>query len=376
MTDPNYIFNNVVALLAGLGVLALVFFGIRAMRKKYPGQDYGQLIATHAVDKNEQYFILFIILIYIAEALVASTVHAPNEGAPNPLARTISHIAINLIGTFAQITLVRDFAVLFLKMPKKERAIKIIVALFVAMIAMIVPYANLLLISSGMGQYQDFLLWTAHMLPWTTTDKWQNALIALDLPANYNPFAQFQTQLKTTVFLTVLDYLITILEGARNISSPARRRMLLASFRKELAEEAIIKRNEAVDKPKEGGANDPMPGSTRDPKKIEENISILLSRIGYKEQQKRNTMVKLCNESLQRVKDNDMRMKLAAKISGLKIEAAQADAMDDNNPEKSTTKAELKARIKAFFMAKNEGPIETRGLGVKVSDTIDTDAGN
>lgn len=359
--QDHFIYNNTVIIVLGVALLLGAGVWLWLLSKKNPGLDLGELIATMAVDKNETIFVICVFGIFMAEAFVAATVHAPNEPPPNPLARILSHTLISVIGTVASVTAVRDLATMFMpNIPVGERVLKIMMATFVTALAVTIPYFNLILIASGLGQYSEYDLWTYSL--YASPTNWAMTLKAFNLPENYQAFAQLQTILKTSIIMTGCHYALNILEGFRNIVSKRRREMLFERIYEELKADAKKGKGTNVN-------NNPMPGEQRQYQEVPKNARFLLSRLNYA-RDKLDKMVDEVEKAIDRIKDDSVRMKMAARMGALVTEAKTIDSSSGGN--KATKKAELVDKIYDFFQGPIKGsdgkelPPDKRGLNLSI----------
>lgn len=361
--QDHFIYNNTIIIILGVALLLGAGVWLWLLSKKNPGLDLGELIATMAVDKNETIFVICVFGIFMAEAFVAATVHAPNEPPPNPLARILSHTLISVIGTVASVTAVRDLATMFIpKIPLGERALRIIMAAFVTTIAVTIPYFNLVLIASGLGQYSEYSLWVYSLI--SNDYSYQQTLTDFGLPRNYQAFAQLQTILKTSIIMTACHYALNILEGLRNIVSKRRRDMLFQRIYDEMKKEEDKGKGKGTDVNK-----NPMPGEQRQYQEVPKNARFLLSRVNY-QKDKLDHMVSEVEKAIDRIKDEVTRMKMAARMGALVTEAKTIDSSSGGN--KSTKKQELIDKIYDFFQGPikdkdgKELPPDKRGLNLSI----------
>lgn len=354
--EEHFIYNSTVIIVMAVAIMGGMGFWAWQVMKNNPGMDLGELMATKAVDKNETIFMFSIIGIFLAEGIVASTVHAPGQEPPPLMGRLLSHIFISVIGTVASITAVRDIAVIFMPgLPISERLIKTLIAALIAIIALAVPYFNIMLIADGLGKYLEFELWVYSL--YASEENWQAILRGFNLESDYSAFGAFPTILKTSVVLGMLHYALNILEGGRNIASIRRRNMLFAKIREDM------KREE--EKAKGAVKDSPMPGEQRASNQVGKNARVLLSRLNYEGDSLAN-MVRLTEQAIDRIKDDDVRMKMAARMGGLVTEVKTIDNSTAND--KETKKTALMTKIVDFFQSKNDDslPIDKRGLSISV----------
>lgn len=351
-------FNDVIALI--LGSVAIVGFGLWAwyLTKKH-NKPIGEILATLAVKGSESYFVVFVILIFVMEALVAATLTPPGENAPNPLARWGSHMLISMGGAIASVTFTRDVAAIFEKgIDGVDRFVRFCIVFIVFGLAFGIPIGNIMLIAAGAGEDLQLQLYSYANNPFVSNEEWQQALSFYELPHNYSAWGGMSYILKTTVILTGIHVTVSILEALRNMSSKERRGMIFGTKEqeKEREKKEEDKKDEKKDDKKEDKKEEPL----------EVNLKHLLRRMGYDEKDELDKMIKLASTKLYSIKDRDLQAHMAIRLGKLVNESRDIDDISDDN-KKQREKGALRKRIREFFSnSPKESDKNEMGLGISL----------
>lgn len=254
-------------------------------REKKP---FGEIISVMLVHHRESLFIGVVLVIYLAEAMLAASVHPANQTLPNPLARFISHFAISITGMAASVSFVRECAAVFEpKIDAGSIAARSVVAIISLILAWTIPVLNATLIAAGLGEDLKFSLFMAdYFFFWISQEEFQRMVTYYGGALDYRSWAGMSYVLKTTIGLTGVHMFITIQEGFQNLSDKVRRQWLFTNpYMTEEDRKAAIKKAEDDKKREERKENkdgaSATSGENRKLNEAEENIKYILKRFNY-----------------------------------------------------------------------------------------------
>ncbi len=379
------LYTNNVTIIFGVALIALLGIWYYRLQKKNPELDFGPLVATSMVDKHETIFMGIVFLEYIMTALVASTVHMPDSNGieMSPLGRLGLHIVLSLTGTVAQFTLARDIAVLFIKQSVGEYAGNAFTTIIIILLAMGVPYANLMLIASSVGASLPFQVWIYSISPFTDSQEMLNIYYSLGYPENYQPWENLPPVMHVCIVSAiVVHYGLTIVEALRTISSPKRRKMLLDRVKaeqkiEEEEKEKSSKDDENNDRKKGDAAKSPLPGEKRSLEAVEGNIKFMLRRFGYDGDKLTNKVKELTtammspgDKSASEIEDTQLHF--ASKLASFVLTAKTIDSKMNGDEKKNKNKALIEDFRKFVEAPKWDGKNlisrDKRGLGIKLKN--------
>ena len=370
-SNTEFLYNSTVILLLGLGSLISFFIWAWYLtrREKKP---FGEVLSLMAVHQNESIFVAVVIIIFFAEAVLAASVHAPGEMLTPPLPRFISHVIISVCGTVASVTFIKDFASVFEpKLDWASRIARTIIVGGISLLALGIPLGNAVLISAGLGEDLKFYLFVVDYFNPFIDDYEFNAIVRhYGGPINYQSWGAMSYVLKTTCFLTACHVIMSVVEGARNMGSPERRKKLFSNPYEEPKKEEYGK---DIDKKKEDrkerdDSYAPTPGEKRAEEALEENLRKLLSRIRYRDEELEEKVkkarsilydTKVCPKAEHRVKLSAMIMNLVNQTKQLDLDKSlsKEDKADKNN--------RLKSKIRRLFASSPKATeIDKMGLGM------------
>lgn len=278
--------NNILLVtVLGLITIAGIGYTLYRLKKQHPGMKMGALVSAAGVDNNEIIMIIIMMGIYIAEAVVSSTITVSGEAAQSPLGRFMMHMGISVLGAICGITFWRDMATCIRpNLALRYRLPHIFVTLCVGWAALYIPIINTGLIAANLGQDMQYELYRyqlwADISPFTGQDDVIKMFEAYGLPPNYNPKGNMLAIMKVSLAGLLIHYIIIAIEGGRNIASPVRQKMLFESVFDEFEEEGKKKDDEKKDDKKEEGKKGDEEKEGKD--RLESNIRFLLSRWGYR----------------------------------------------------------------------------------------------
>lgn len=362
-------YNNTITLILGLATLIVMGWGIYNIYKKYKdaGMDIGETLAMLAVDKSETIFILGIILLSISEGYTAASVHPEGEQSA-PFSTIMSHIAMIIIGATAAITVVRDFATLFVKgLEWKYKAWQSVVLLITLTMAILIPVATVFMVAGGLGADLEFQLWLYDINPFVSDRAFNAELYNLKYPLTYKPWANLPILLKRSIFITCVHVLAMVYEGARNLASPRRSKMLMDKVQREISYiEKEDKKEKKKEQAKENVNDTPMAGERR--KLVRENLEYLLRFIKYNEGKIKN-IAQQGMTTVENFQDKAAKAAMAVKIGSLRNNVENLVERDDKGSDTyKNDKAQLKEDIRKLFTNdKDAANEEDRGLGMRLA---------
>lgn len=349
--------NILIVTVLGLLVIAGLGFYLHKLNKKYPNMKLGAILSAMGVDHNETFMIVIMVAIYIAEAVVASTITISGEAPPSPLGRFLFHMGISFLGAVCGITAWRDIATCFKpNYPARYRIPHIGATLAVLVASLWLPVFNTSLIAANLGQDIQYEL---YLMDWYRTDNsMRNIYEAYGYPPNYYPWGNMLAMMKVSIGGLYVHALIIIIEGLRNMASPARQDMLFKSF-DELAEQEGRKDDKKKDEKKDDKKKDEGE-ETEARKYLNSNIEFLLTRWGYSKDELPK-MVNLAVRALDGIKDNGSKLAILTSIQECVTDAKRADGKAAG----AKTDKEILAEIKRIFSSSpRESNKSKMGLGI------------
>lgn len=381
--DPSLYTNNV-TLVVGVALLGLLGIWYYRLQKANPELDFGPLVATSMVDKHETIFMFIVFMEYIMTALVASTVHKPDSTGieMSPLGRVGLHIVLSLTGTVAQFTLARDIAILFIRQKPGELTGNALATIVILLLAMGVPYANLLLIASSTGESIPFQMWLYSISPFTDNQEMAAMLYSFGYPDNYQPWENMSSVLHVCIVSAIIVHFgLTFVEAMRTMSSPKRRKMLMDRVYKEreMDEKKDDKKGsgkKSDDKKGEGDAK--TEGQKRQLENVESNIKFMLRRRGYDGDKLANKTKEIATAMNNPGDKGDAEaeetmLAWAAKLSSMVLTARTIDSKETGDEKKKRNQALLKEFDELIEGDKKDKdgkllPREKRGLGIRLAN--------
>lgn len=363
----EFLYNNSVALILGLMVLTIIGYGMYRLQKKNPNMKLGELLATQAVDDFETITMGGVIAAFLFSAVLAATLQPPGEAPPNVLARLGVHTTISFIGAACTLTAVRDAVTPFKKdIDGLQRFFSSLVFLFVFTVSMGVPVLNLILIAAGLDEDIRIQLF---LIDWLRSEEtFQYALASYGLSKDYNTWNGMSYLLKSEVGITVLHYLLTLIEAFRNVADPERRKVLLerkSSFG--IANENDKSSKDKNEKSKEkDDKSDAMEGEKRSVAAAKDNIKYLLIRFKY-ESDALNNQIKNAWTRLDEM-DDSFKFKMAARLGNIVTKFKTYDSSPNKNKDDERKLLKL---AREFFEGKlSETNPDKKGLGLTIKGNL------
>lgn len=340
------LFADWTVMVLGAVTLALIGGWIWLVTRKSKASA-GEVVATLMVTKNETIFMVIITLIYIAEAMLAATVHPEGQIAPHPMARFITHLGISVAGLVANLTLVRDIASIAEKgVDPASRVFRFGVMMGVAFLSLAIPYYNAELISSGIGEDIPFQLYIYSLYPGVSSEEINSIAEAYGYSTPYNAWAALSYVMKTTWRLTVIHLVLSGVEAFRNMSSKERRGMLFLTEAQRAEIYGEEEEAEEEDKDKKKKKKKDKKKDKEDDDIISKNIEFLLRRVGYSGD-KLTSQTKLAVQRLSKL-DEEKNFAVAGSILDLKAKAEKIDKETDKD-RKAKKKETLLQDIRTLF---------------------------
>ena len=369
------LFDKITLLVVGLGTLLAFFFWAWYITKREK-KPLGEIVSVMLVHQRESIFVCLILIIYLAESLLASSVHPDAGELPSPLARFLSHFSVSIFGMVSSLAFIRETASLFdpelYKKPYDYASIiaRSIVAGFAFLFAWAVPFANAWIISVGLGDSENikYMLWLEkYVIFWHSHADYVTEVIKYGGdPISYRPMGAMSYQMQTTVILTLVHIFATISEGAQNLTSRSRRQWLFAN--PHLSEKDIEdqkKRQERAAAKEKG----PTPEEKQRLDTVEEGIEYLLKRFKYSgdDLKKASALAKTNLHEKVESRDPNLAIGLASEIAKLRVLYEAADKVSDAKA-KEDKKKDLDQQTRQLFAKSPKGAtIKDVGLGITLS---------
>lgn len=357
MVDQHYLFNSVTSIIFVILIMGGFALYCNLLVKKYK-RPLGELLTWQAITHNESIFVLMMIAACVAEGLSAATVLAPGLIPANPIARNTSHLFISFAGIVGALTLFKDTAQVAIPgSDPTSRFFQFIVVLFLLGLALGSPILNLILMAGNLKQEIELQLFFFGLNPFVTQLEWERTIAFYGHDPKWSAWAALEPNLKVSFGITVLHFLIAGLEGARSMSTAARRKQLFETY--DVKKEGEKKEGEKKEENSEE--------KSEDDNSMKRNFTVMLSFFGYTGSE----LADLANkgyEVLYSMSDTGEQGKMGVRAAQLAQDTISLGKKNLNGAEKDRQEKELKLRIREFFGAtkdKTKQPdIKKRGLGI------------
>lgn len=246
MVDQHYLFNNVTAIVFSIVIIGMFSLYCFLLVKQHK-RPLGELLTWQAIKHNESIFVLMMIGACIAEGISAATVLAPGLIPSNPLARIVGHFFISFAGILGALTLFKDTAQIVISGSDGwSRFFQFLVVGFIIVLTFGSPILNLVLMAGNLKQEAELSMYLYSFR--ASPEGWARALAVYGYDSNWSAWAALEPNIKVSVVITFLHFVIAGLEGARSMSTAERRAELMTSMDKKKEEE---KKDESKDKKEE-----------------------------------------------------------------------------------------------------------------------------
>ena len=205
--DPQTLILSVITLL----LLAGAIYGISSGAKK-KNLTIGQFINTLFLREESTFVVALIFCLSIGEGMVAGSIVPPTEAGGNPLARMFLHIVFSvtggIFGVLAMKKLVEAITMIF--GTKRYHWVFTIVAFLLSVslvgASLLLPYINVDIMSSGLGENQLFHIALAQWMPWYDHIDWH-------VPEDFNPIDKMSMYMKASYWALIVHYCISFIDG-------------------------------------------------------------------------------------------------------------------------------------------------------------------
>jgi len=211
-----------IAIIAGI-VFYIAYIWNRA-KKEQSNATLGENVIRHFTDSIPTTLVFITILMLLAEAFIAASIHPTDELYVEGSGRKINHFVISLIGVigiFGTFRYTKSF-----KDPDTNNWVVAGVVLVMLSIAIMVPIANIYLIAHGLGDpslpAELFRYWTSNV------SDWMDYCDFMGYNLDYKPIEKSSTLLLAvivgnifTVLLLIAEALISMLKSAKKKASNA-----------------------------------------------------------------------------------------------------------------------------------------------------------
>lgn len=150
--------NYLISMILGLGLVLAIIAWIWWLKKKNPEMTLGEVFSKILLREKFTTVILSVILINVAEAIMAASISPKGEIPVSPVARMLTHFTIAFAGIFFGIWLPSTIRGLLIGGTKdiKNFGKLFLVVVVVGLSALFFPYLNALLISGGLKETHLF----------------------------------------------------------------------------------------------------------------------------------------------------------------------------------------------------------------------------
>jgi len=350
MVDQHYLFNSVTSIIFVVLIMGGFALYCNLLVKKYK-RPLGELLTWQAITHNESIFVLMMIAACVAEGLSAATVLAPGLIPANPIARNTSHLFISFAGIVGALTLFKDTAQVAIPgSDGTSRFFQFIVVVFLFGLALGSPILNLILMAGNLKQEIELQLFFFGLNPFVTQTEWERTIAFYDHDPKWSAWAALEPNLKVSFGITVLHFLIAGLEGARSMSTAARRKQLFETYE--------VKEEDKKEDEKKKEEND---------NSMKRNLHTMLKFFGYSGSELDDLVTQGYNV-LYAIADVGDQGKMGVRAAQLAQETIAIGKKNLSGTEKEKQEKELKLRIREFFGATKDpakqSDIKKRGLGI------------
>lgn len=336
------------------GVLVVAMFAIycHVLVRRYK-RPLGELLTWQAIKHNESIFVLMMVAACVAEGLSAATVLAPGLIPANPFARTTAHLFVSFAGIIGAMTLFKDTAqILIPGADNTSRFFQFLVVIFLGTLTFGSPILNLILMAGNLKQELELQLFLFGMNPLVTSQEWESTLAFYGYDPKWSAWAALEPNLKVSIGITFLHFVIAGLEGARSMSTKKRR------------EELFTKYEEVKDKKEDKTEPEKDDKDKSDMNSMKKNLDSLLGFYGYQGSEK-ESLAKAGYEQLHAITDVALQGKMGVRVAVLakKVEALSKKSLTD--AERIQESKEIKEEIRKLFGgSRKETDPKLRGLGI------------
>lgn len=368
--------STTVFILAGATLAAFIAWAYYATKRE--NKPFGEVWNVMVVHQVESFLVVVTLMLFLAEAVLAATVHPPGEFPPPAIARFLSHFTISLAGMAANITLMKQFARIFEKdIDRVSLVARILLVFSLGMLAVGVPIMNGLFIAAGMGEDLKFYLFLQDFFnPFCSDSELADMVIKYGgNPSEYRTYGAMPYALKVNVGLMYVHIFIAIIAGLFNLASQDRRKLVFSNpYQKK--EEGGGKEKKGDNKSDEEKREERrkrdeeykgMPGEERHREMAEENLLYLLRRMRYEPGKQLDRLLDDATEALYAMRKHEHRIKMAARIASLRSECETFDSQKKSmsNADKDSGAEKLRKKIRKLFESSpSESRVENQGLGV------------
>lgn len=347
------------------GILTLIGIGwwLYSLTKKYPKMKLGAIITMIMVEHNETVFIMLSILIGVAEATMAASIHPVGQAPPNPFARFMTHFATQLAAMGAGLVLFRDIAQIFRK-GGWTILTRLLTAAAVGLLALGLPVANMYIISNGLRETAALQLFWASWNPFISDAAYDAAVLSQGFTLPYSSWDGLSYVMCATCMLTLTGLVVIFIEGLRCLDpdNAIRYRKMFEKVTEDDGKDEKDEKGDKGDKKKKPEGED-----TEEVKKVTDNLRYLLLRFGYHGEDLR----KMVANSASKVDtiQGKLKAKFATRISNLVIKCEDFDLQKEAFAEKerNTKNALIDAEIRTLFESSpKEENMDKRGFGIKL----------
>lgn len=358
MIEQHYLFNNITSIIFAISVIVMFVIYCHVLVKQHK-RPLGELLTWQAIKHNESIFVMMMIAACVAEGLSAATVIAPGLIPANPLARVTSHLFVSFAGIIGALTLFKDAAQILL--PGSDglsKFFQFLVVVFIVILAFGSPLLNLYLMAGNLKQELELQLYFFQVAPWTTYDEWSQVATFYDKDPQWSAWAALEPNLKVSVGITFLHFMIAGLEGARSMSTANRRKQLF-----EIYEEKKEEKKEVDKRPKD---------EEQDDDGMKRNLHTMLAFYGYTGDELKKFVSDGYNV-LYSITDTGIQGKMGVRTAQLAKEVEALGKRSLSSSEKEKLERELKIKIRELFGASkrltgSDGkPVDAKKLGLGIT---------
>lgn len=365
---PDHTVNGTWIIIFGLATLAGLGIWLYLLKRKYPSLNLGEILSSVFSREHETVFVLTLLLINVTEAIMAASIHPSGQTPPNPLARFLSHMGIQLIAIAAGTSMWRELAKAFEpKISKAARTARFLKGAAITYAAIKIPFINLDIIANGLHEDVVLSLYQAGLNPFIGHSTLVQAYQYYGYPENYSPWGGMSYVMCTSTALTHIHMMLIGIEGLSLLDPTSETRQKLLKnlpLKEEKKEEKKDEKKEDKDKKKDKvEKEDLMNAEKRNLEKVPDNLAFLLKRVGYSGDQL-DKFVKQASEKLDKMPPQEG-SKMSERLSNLVNECNTLTKSNLSGDEKKKKNNEIKDKIHKIFAASpNATEIKDRGFGM------------
>lgn len=367
-------FDGLTLTLVSLGFIAMLGGYFYYLKKRYPELTIGETVTMLTVKDSETLFILIIMVLNFAEAMMAASIHPQNQDAPNPIARFLAHTIIQVISAIGGIIIWRDALMLFQPGTLATKIVRFFKVCMAFVMLVIIPIINLFVIANGLLETTQLSLFFKSFI---LSDAEIDAIAgSFGLPVPYSSWAALSYIMTASLTVTFVHMIVIGYEGLAVIdpSNAKRREEIIREIKGSKADDKKGDKDKKEDKDKD--KKSPEDKKQENVAELQSNIDWFLNRI-EDPKDKRNAHKTEILGKLDKSED-DLKFDIARAFASTRKtveETEKRQGMSKEDAKHASNKA-LMALVDRLSAKPSETDVKKRGLGLVLTKKHIADVGN